>query len=289
MAKDSYYFSHDANARNDPKILAMRSEYGFEGYGWYWAIIEMMREQSNFKLSRDKWTLTAIAMQTQCDRTKIASFIEDCINEFELFQSDDDYFWSESLLRRMKALEKKREQAKKAANARWNNDEDNDDAEDNADAMRTHSGRNADNMQPQCNLSKVNKVNEFNKREFNKNNYAEQDFSSEPLELFEIRKLFHKHCPTLNEIRPVGEWSAGRKKAVQARWREHPDYQFWIELFKRVENSDFLTGKKKDFVADFDMIMQKDKFTRILEGRYDNRKTEEYAGVKALMEDDDFA
>jgi hypothetical protein len=122
--------------------------------------------------------------------------------------------------------------------------------------------------------------------------YPEQDFSSEPLELFEIRKLFHKHCPSLNEIRPVGEWSAGRKKAVQARWREHPDYQFWIDFFQRVNNSEFLTGKVESkngppFVADFDWIMQKDRFVQILEGKFDNRKNEkEYAGVKALMEDD---
>jgi hypothetical protein len=33
--------------------------------------------------------------------------------------------------------------------------------------------------------------------------------------------------------------------------------------------------------------MQKDRFVQILEGKFDNRKNEkEYAGVKALMEDD---
>ena len=31
--KDAYFFSHDCNARNDPKILALRSVYGAEGYG----------------------------------------------------------------------------------------------------------------------------------------------------------------------------------------------------------------------------------------------------------------
>ena len=28
--KDVYYFSHDANALSDPKILAMRCDYGIE-------------------------------------------------------------------------------------------------------------------------------------------------------------------------------------------------------------------------------------------------------------------
>ena len=50
MSKDAYYFSHDANARRDPRIAQMMSVYGFEGYGWYWALVEMMREQAQYKL-----------------------------------------------------------------------------------------------------------------------------------------------------------------------------------------------------------------------------------------------
>lgn len=47
MAKDTFYFSHDYNARNDPKILELRSEYGLEGYGLYWCLIETMAEDTN--------------------------------------------------------------------------------------------------------------------------------------------------------------------------------------------------------------------------------------------------
>ncbi len=32
--KETYYFLHDYNARNDPKIPAMISKYGAEGYGY---------------------------------------------------------------------------------------------------------------------------------------------------------------------------------------------------------------------------------------------------------------
>ena len=42
MAKDAYYFSHDANARLDPKNQAMICKYGMAGYGMYWIIIEML-------------------------------------------------------------------------------------------------------------------------------------------------------------------------------------------------------------------------------------------------------
>ncbi|GAB7387404.1 hypothetical protein BSNK01_12400 [Bacillaceae bacterium] len=152
--KDAYYFPHDSNARNDTKILSMRSVYGAEGYGWYWIIIEMLREEKDYKIKMSKYVWNALAMQMQCDCNAAKKFVEDCINEFELFKSDGEYFWSESLIRRMKNKDEKSEKARKAAIARWeksSNDaasEDFDENEDeqcerNADALQTHSERNA--------------------------------------------------------------------------------------------------------------------------------------------------
>ena len=54
MAKETYYFSHDSNAITDTKILNMRADYGLEGYGLFWAIIEMMRNEESYKLQADK-------------------------------------------------------------------------------------------------------------------------------------------------------------------------------------------------------------------------------------------
>lgn len=136
--KDAYYFSHDSNASRDPKMLEMRAIYGAEGYGWYWMIIEMMREQSDFMLSLCK--RNALAMHLQCDPDAAHSFVQDCINEFELFETDGTYFWSNSLLRRMDIRKEKSEKARQAALKRWGKEET---CERNADAMRSHSDRNA--------------------------------------------------------------------------------------------------------------------------------------------------
>ena len=48
--KDSRYFKHDANARNDPKIKALLNKYKMEGYGRYWIVVEMLREASHYRL-----------------------------------------------------------------------------------------------------------------------------------------------------------------------------------------------------------------------------------------------
>ena len=48
--KDAYYFSHDSNARNDQRLIKIRMKYGMEGYGVYFGIIEILREQENYAL-----------------------------------------------------------------------------------------------------------------------------------------------------------------------------------------------------------------------------------------------
>lgn len=142
MSKEAYYFSHDSNARQDPKILAMMSVYGPEGYGWYWILVEMLREQSDFTLDKQgKYTFNAISMQMHCTKDASEQFVNDCINEFELFQTDGIKFWSDSLLRRMAMKEEISQKRKKAAEKRWSKQEEN------TNEMQMHSNSNADGMQ----------------------------------------------------------------------------------------------------------------------------------------------
>jgi hypothetical protein len=120
MAKDIYYFSHDSNARRDPKIIAMRGAYGTVGYAWYFMFVEMMREADGYRLDmKSKYAFNAYAMDMQCECNAIASFVHDCIDEFKLFSTDGEYFWSPSLLNRMDRVHEKSLKAKKSANARW--------------------------------------------------------------------------------------------------------------------------------------------------------------------------
>ena len=125
--KDAYYFSHDANARHDPKIIKMISIYGMEGYGWYWIIIEMLREQDNYKLSiSDQSDIDVIVSQTYSDPGRIEKYLDDCVKIFKLFKKSKKYLWSSSLLNRMKKMDEKREKGRKAVNKRWNRGCQND-------------------------------------------------------------------------------------------------------------------------------------------------------------------
>lgn len=121
MSKDTYFFSHDAHARRDPKMIAMMSIYGVTGYGYFWILVEMMREQDGYKLEiNGKYSIRVIATELDIEDANAKEFIDDCVNEFKLFKIEDGHLISESLMGRMKHLDDKRQQAKDAANARWN-------------------------------------------------------------------------------------------------------------------------------------------------------------------------
>jgi hypothetical protein len=156
VAKDAYYFSHDSNARYDPKILAMRAAYGMEGYGRYWCLIEILRDEDGYKLEKTKHLYDALAMQMQCECNAAHDFVDACINEFGLLHEDDDFIWSDSLIKRMENKDKKSEKARKAARKRWNK------PSTDAGSMQPHSECNADAMQmdSERNALKERKVKE---------------------------------------------------------------------------------------------------------------------------------
>lgn len=114
MAKDTYWFTHDSNARNDIKIKALRKKHGSAGYGNFWIIIEHMRESENYSLPLKRYTYEALADEFNMSATDVEQFIDECITTFELFEKNNNYFYSNSLFKRMKKLDEKREQTRKA-------------------------------------------------------------------------------------------------------------------------------------------------------------------------------
>jgi hypothetical protein len=102
MAKDAYWFRHDSNASRDPKILEMRSIWGYEGYGIFWALIEYLREQDDYKLKvSEKYGYKPLAGVLGCDPDKLTGLIDDLVKEFELLVFEDGFLFSNSLINRM--------------------------------------------------------------------------------------------------------------------------------------------------------------------------------------------
>lgn len=116
------YFSHDEDARNDPKIAKLRAKYGMEGYGCFFASLEMFSMESSHSLPYSQDQFDAMAYEFRCS-FQCKEFVDKCI-EIGLFSTDGERFWSEAFNRR---IEEKKQRAKKrsdsarvGAEARWN-------------------------------------------------------------------------------------------------------------------------------------------------------------------------
>lgn len=112
--KEIFYFSHDLNARNDSKLQKIIMKYGIEGIGIYWCIVEMLYEDKGY-IMLSECERIAFELRTDCKK------IESIIHNFNLFETDNEKFWSKTIMERMKRLEEKSEKARKSALVRWNN------------------------------------------------------------------------------------------------------------------------------------------------------------------------
>jgi DnaD/phage-associated family protein len=228
MPKVSIFFSHDTNASQDPKILQMCTVYKSEGYGWFWMLVEKMAEQENYKIPIDgKYTIDAYAMRMYCDSIALHKFIDDCVKEFKLFQTDGKFLWSESLNRRMQYFEIKSEIGKKAALARWN--KRNEQSDSNANAMQTQSDGNTNKQNKQ---KEINKINDINK------DASKKEFSETLKEMVKIyeQEIGGIATPMIAEkIRDIEQeynleiFKAGLKRAVNGN---HRNLNYAIEIMK---------------------------------------------------------
>ena len=125
MPKDTFYFSHDYNARNDEKIKRLIRKHGMQGYGVFWSIVEDLYNNAN-ALRMD---YEGIAYDLRSDSDLVASVV----NNFDLFIFDGDYFGSNSVQERLDQRNDKSAKARKSASYRW----------DNANAVQTQSESNA--------------------------------------------------------------------------------------------------------------------------------------------------
>ena len=125
MPKDTFYFSHDYNARNDEKIKRLIRKHGMVGYGIFWSIVEDLYNNAN--ALRTDYEGIAYDLRSDCE------VVASVVNDFDLFIFDGDFFGSNSVQERLDQRNNKSESARKSASYRW----------ENANALQTQSEGNA--------------------------------------------------------------------------------------------------------------------------------------------------
>lgn len=126
------------------------------------------------------------------------------------------------------------------------------------------SNRNTDKTQTRHRQDTTNNINNINK------------------EINNIISLYHKHCPSFPKVAKI---TPKRKSAINARLEEYPEIEYWEQLFKDIEQSDFLKHGSGTWPgANIDWIMNPNNLVKILEGQYKNRKAEKPQGQFSVTE-----
>jgi len=145
--KNTPYFPHDCDAKDDPKIMLLIAQLGLEAYGIYWILVEYLRSQRGYRAPI--LLLDALSRRYGSSREKF----EAVVTRFELFVIENEEFYSCSLSRRMLPLDAKRQRMQQLALQRWN-----------PEAMQAQSAGNAhaynNAMQSRVEKSRVNKSKE---------------------------------------------------------------------------------------------------------------------------------
>lgn len=116
MAKDSYYFQHDYNARNDEKVLELRSHFGVEGYGIFWMLLESMAETDEGKLNLS--LIGGLSLGYGVAKGRLQEIITFCI-DVGLFIQELQFFYSHRLLQHKDFRVKLSKNGTDGANKRW--------------------------------------------------------------------------------------------------------------------------------------------------------------------------
>lgn len=116
----------------------------------------------------------------------------------------------------------------------------------------------------------------------------DRDITSNKDEFLEIANLFNAICLTLTPVKSITDERIRKIFLIQQQYGNDFDFE---SLFKRVEKSDFLTGRNGKWYmagekqANFDWIMKLDNVSKIQNGIYDNKENSN--GRNSSISDED--
>ena len=241
--KETFYFAHDYNARNDPKLQDVLIDLGVEGIGVFWCIIEQLYEQGGTLPIRYCKSI-AFALHVDCN------VVERLVHDYGLFKNDGENMWSESVLNRLNRRSEISDKRKLAALARWRQGIENQ-SQTQPPANYGQIADNARGMQMQSTSNANAGHKEKKSKEYNISTNVDtstcvdapeqkRDFS---VDYSRLLALWKEQCPSFPQPRSLAD---DDKRKIRQRFGEmmtakDPEtaYQRIKTIFQTVNASDF--------------------------------------------------
>lgn len=120
---------------------------------------------------------------------------------------------------------------------------------------------------------KQRQPNNTNNNDNNENNDNKNIYSQNTTPYEKIIELYNNICKSLPQVKKITD---KRKRTIRARWKQYNDLSIYVEVFKKAEESDFLSGRNGKWSGcNFDWLINENNMIKVLEGNYDNKETKE--------------
>ena len=116
MPKNAYYFQHDYNARNDDKILEIRSKYKSTGYAIYFYCLETMAERGDGYIIPS--LMGGLSLGFGVAKDWLLEFLEFCV-KIKIFEKNDVGYFSPRIIEHLEIRAKFSKAGSKGAEKRW--------------------------------------------------------------------------------------------------------------------------------------------------------------------------
>ena len=280
ISKDTFWFSHDYNAKDDPKCVLLIDQLGLEGYGIFWVLIETLRGQP--ELCYPMALIPALAKRYGTTAQKM----EAVIRGFDLFEvREEKFFYSNSLIDRVmrykEIQDKKSAAALKANQIRWEKEKERrllEASERTPDGIQTESERTPNLSNNKGKEIKGNNIDSSLHSESSSSDKQAEDVTPElfpskkELTPQELQAMWNEGRGKLPKVATLTE---DRKRKAKARIAEFGKTQEEqrariLDIMEHIRQSEFLQvtwGK-----CNFDwLIANGGNWVKVVEGNYDNK------------------
>lgn len=265
--KTIQYFQHDYDARHDEKLTKLRRILGGEGLGIFWCVIECLYNNGG-KLPFSE--VEEISYDLRFTKETVLKVIKD----FGLFGFDNDKFWSNTVISRLKERKNISEKRREAAYA-MHRKKDGFDA--NAKQMQSKCTTFATNLQmqtPCTGAQEIINIKDIKDKSINNNIESKDSLSvctdsKEKINYIEIVSFYNNSVKGTN-IPECVKLTEKRKQMISARVKEYGIEKVY-EAIQRCAQSDFCNAHNdRNWHANFEFVFNANKMANILEGKYDN-------------------
>src|SRR4051812_1159511 len=115
--KKSYYFRHDYNARNDEKLLRIRTRFNnAEGYGLFWFVVERMHESADGYI--DGSAIAELALSYAVPAERMIAFVDECVTIGLFYRTETGKVYSPRVLTHIEFRRERSDSGKRGAMAK---------------------------------------------------------------------------------------------------------------------------------------------------------------------------